>query len=86
MKKVYIPLGVLAIVAMSFTSCKKCENCERVLSLSVNNIPVVTDSVVNSEKEYCKDELDEIKEKPDSTYNDTTSGVKSEYKWICTEE
>ncbi len=71
MKRMYIMLGVLAIGAMSFTSCKKCKDCE----IEERGYNADGDLVYESEtspQEFCKDDLKHIERNPEvtTTYDD----------------
>ncbi len=60
-----IMFGALAIGAMSFTSCKKCKDCE--IEETVYMDGVLISESETSPQEFCKDDLKRIEKNPEVT-------------------
>ena len=83
MKKTYVLLAALALGAVSFTSCKKCKECD-VKTEQFLNGQLVQEGTVSGQ-EYCGDELKEIEDNPEvtSTVSSPIGDVEQKITYTC---
>lgn len=83
MKKTYVLLFALALGAVSFTSCKKCKECD-IKTEQYMNGQLIQEGTVSGQ-EFCGDDLKQIEDNPEvsSTVSNPAGTVEQTITYTC---